>query len=81
MKKREVSKISSTYTDFLGRPAKWIVMTLFAIAVIGPLYWLFTNAIKVKADYLSSVQPGLLLKTLSVFLKMTGWEKDCTIPL
>ena len=65
MKKREVSKISSTYTDFLGRPAKWIVMTLFAIAVIGPLYWLFTNAIKVKADYLSS--PPVIIPTRVTF--------------
>lgn len=65
MKKREVSKISSTYTDFLGRAAKWIVMTLFAIAVIGPLYWLFTNAIKVKADYLSS--PPVIIPTRVTF--------------
>lgn len=65
MKKGEVSKISSTFTDFLGKPTKWIVMTLFAVSVIGPLYWLFTSAVKFEADYLAS--PPVIIPTRITF--------------
>lgn len=54
MKRRNEDRISNTITDFLGRPAKWIFITLFAIAVILPLYWLAVNSIKVEADYLAN---------------------------
>lgn len=54
MKRREEDRISATITEFLGRPAKWIFITLFGIAVILPLYWLAINAVKLEADYLAS---------------------------
>lgn len=54
MKRKNKDLISVTITDFLGRPAKWVFITLFAVAVILPLYWLAVNAVKVEADYLAS---------------------------
>lgn len=54
MKRKNRDLISVTITDFLGRPVKWIFITLFAVAVILPLYWLAVNAVKLEADYLAS---------------------------
>ena len=61
MRRKENDRISSTITDFLGKPTKWIFITLFAVSVILPLYWLATNAIKVEADYLAS--PPVIVPT------------------
>ena len=61
MRRKENDRISSTMTDFLGKPTKWIFITLFAVSVILPLYWLATNAIKVEADYLAS--PPVIVPT------------------
>lgn len=75
MKRQEVSKISSTFTDFLGKPTRWIMLTLFAISVIGPLYWLFTSAVKLEADYLAS--PPVIVPTRITFDNfITIFEND-----
>ena len=53
--------VSGTLTNFLGKPAKWIVVGLFAVLVLFPVYWLLTSAIKYEADYLAS--PPVMVPT------------------
>lgn len=60
-RKKNFDGVSGTLTNFLGRPAKWVCVSLFAALVIFPLYWLFTSAIKYEADYLAS--PPVLVPT------------------
>lgn len=60
-RKRRFDGVSGTLTNFLGKPTKWVCVSLFASLVVFPLYWLFTSAIKYEADYLAS--PPVLVPT------------------
>ena len=46
--------VSGTITNFLGKPTKWVFVSVFAVLVLFPVYWLLTSAIKYEADYLAS---------------------------
>ncbi|MDY0288340.1 MAG: carbohydrate ABC transporter permease [Sphaerochaeta sp.] len=52
MKKSE-NLASTTITDFLGKPLRYIIVTITTIGIVFPLFWLFTSAIKYEADYLA----------------------------
>ena len=63
--------INTIMSDFLGKPAKWIVNTVSTVMVLLPLYWLVTSAIKNQAEYLAS--PPVLLPskiTLANFIRV-----------
>lgn len=54
MKKKSYKfSVSDTLTNFLSAPVKWIVVFAAMVAVLFPLYWLFSNAIKTPSEYLS----------------------------
>jgi ABC-type glycerol-3-phosphate transport system permease component len=46
--------VNDTLTNFLGKPTKWVMVSISTILVIFPLYWLFTSAIKYEEDYLAN---------------------------
>lgn len=71
MNGKKSAGIGAVFTDFLSRPVKWAVLTVFAAIVIGPLYWLFTSAVKVEADYLASPPVIIPMRaTLENFIKI-----------
>lgn len=81
-RKRRFDGVSGTLTNFLGKPTKWVCVSLFASLVVFPLYWLFTSAIKYEADYLAS--PPVLVPTratrkiLSPFSPRMEWAGGYT---
>ncbi len=53
-KRKEHSITDQIIGNFAGRPVRILILAVTLILIIFPLYWLFTSAFKVKADYLSN---------------------------
>ncbi|MCC8065587.1 MAG: carbohydrate ABC transporter permease [Clostridiales bacterium] len=47
--------------NFAGRPVRILIIVISMVVILFPLYWMFTSAFKVKADYLAS--PPILFPT------------------
>jgi multiple sugar transport system permease protein len=51
---REISSAEAILSNFLGRPARVILVTVSMLAVLFPLYWVATSSLKLERDYLAS---------------------------
>ena len=56
-RKRKTPSSSATERvigDFAGRPVRVIIVVVSLIAILFPLYWLITNSLRTKTDYLAN---------------------------
>lgn len=51
---RENSSAEAILSNFLGRPARAVLVTLSMLAVLFPLYWVVTSSLKLERDYLAN---------------------------
>ena len=53
-KKSEKDNIGYTFSIFMGRPFKWLMIIIITFMVILPYYWLFTSSVKYEQDCLAT---------------------------
>lgn len=51
--------------NFAGRPVRIIIIVLTLVVILFPVYWLITNSLKTRADYLSN--PPIMFPTRVTF--------------
>lgn len=59
----------------MGLGTKWVVITMLIIFVLVPLYWLFSNAVKTKAEYLAN-PPVIIPSSITLENFITVFKKD-----
>lgn len=63
-------------SSFLGKPTKYIILTISLTTVCVPLYWLLTSAFKFEQDYLAFPPVLIPLKyTLNSFIEIFTRDK------
>lgn len=73
--KKRFEGVSGTITNFMGRGTKWAFVSIFCIAVLVPLYWLFSNSLKAEAEYLAT-PPIIIPSRITIENFQTVFEKD-----
>ena len=69
-KNKKNFSVDSTLSDFLSRPVRWVAVFIAMVGVLFPLYWLFSNAVKVPAEYLQS--PPVLIPSRVIMENFTA---------
>lgn len=54
MNREKKDYASDVMSHFMGRPFKWIVLFISVFFIALPLYWLFSNSVKMEKDYLAN---------------------------
>lgn len=52
-KRLDAASPNAIFSNFAGRPVKYLLIVASMAAVIFPLYWLLTNSLKLEKDYLA----------------------------